>query len=249
MARKPSVYRPGPGRVWGFRAVIALIIIGALYLAFELGRVQAGYNLVDRSAERRDFRSRIVELEDRIRGLEEQIAILETNREIDATAYRDVEASLLELQAKIQEQRDALAFYRGIVSPDEGGRDLRVQQLRLSAGREEGRYKLRLVLVQAMRHDRRVSGEVALTVTGVEDGEEKRYALNELVADDEDASWEFAFRYFQDFEREIVLPGDFTPVSLSVEIRARTRSVEDVTETFDWVVAGSSLTPAAGETT
>ena len=49
-----------------------------------------------------------------LQHLDDPVAAL---REIDREAYREVESSLTELQAKIQEQRDAIAFYRGIVSP------------------------------------------------------------------------------------------------------------------------------------
>ena len=58
----------------------------------------------------------------------------------DREAYREVEASLLELQEKIQEQKDAIAFYRGIVSPADGKPGLRVQDFRLTRGAEEREF-------------------------------------------------------------------------------------------------------------
>ena len=83
--------------------------------------------------------------------------------------------------AKIQEQRDAIAFYRGIVSPADGRPGLRVQDFRLTRGAEERQFNLRLVLVQAMKHDRKVSGDVTLSVEGIEGGVARTYAMTELL--------------------------------------------------------------------
>ncbi len=43
------------------------------------------------------------------------------------------------------------------------------------------RINLRLVLVQAMKHDRKVSGNVALSVQGSQDGVETVYTLKQLL--------------------------------------------------------------------
>ena len=229
--------RPSPTRVWGLRALVAGIALTAMYLSFELGRIQAGHNVVDVAAERQARSAEIDGLENTIRELKEDIAILETHREIDAEAYRDVESSLSELQVKIQEQRDAIEFYRGIVSPDDGGRGLRVQEMTLTSGRDERVFNLRLVLVQAMRHDRRVSGDVVLRISGEDDDGVKTYTYTELKTEAADAAWPFSFRYFQDFERELVLPDGFTPLTVNIEVRSRTRSIDSIEETYAWAVA------------
>ncbi len=229
--------RPSPARVWGFRAVIAGIALTAIYLSFELGRIQAGHNIVDVAAERQAFNDEISGLENTIRELKEEVARLETLKEIDAQAYRDVESSLTDLQAKIQEQRDAIEFYRGIVSPEDGGRGLRVQEMTLTSGRDERVFNLRLVLVQAMRHDRRVSGDVVLRISGEDDDGVKTYSYTELKTETADSAWPFSFRYFQDFERELVLPDGFTPLSVNIEVRSRTRSIDSIEETYAWAVA------------
>ena len=217
--------------------MLAAVVAVAGYLVFEYGRISAGYDVVDAANERAAFEAHIDSLNDRINELEQEVAILETHREIDREAYREVESSLLELQGKIQEQQDAIAFYRGIVSPADGKPGLRVQDFRLTRGPEEREFNLRLVLVQAMKHDRKVSGTVAMTVEGSEDGEAKSYALTELLPADASKDWPFSFRYFQDFDRQIVLPDGFTPERILVEVRSRTRSISSIEESFAWVTS------------
>ena len=237
MAARHHLQTHGTGRTLLVRGLFMVLAVVIGYLVFEYGRISAGYDVVDAAAERSAFEAHIDTLNGRIAELEQEVALLETHREIDREAYREVEASLLELQEKIQEQQDAIAFYRGIVSPADGRPGLRVQDFRLTRGAEEREFNLRLVLVQAMKHDRKVSGDVALTVEGSEGGEAKSYALAELLPADADRSWPFSFRYFQDFDRQIILPDGFTPERVRVEVRSRTKSISSIEENYAWATS------------
>lgn len=224
----------GALRVWIIRAAVTVALVAGGYLAFELGRIQADYYIVDAVRERQDFRKEIDSLENDIIELKQEIALLETHRDIEREAYKDVEVSLAELQQKIQEQRDAIAFYRGIISPADGGRGLRVQDLKLTKGKEERQYTVRLVLVQVMQHDRSVKGEVDFTVAGDQDGVETTYTLDELLPDGAERNWPFSFRYFQDFDRQLILPEGFLPERIDIEVRSRTKSIASVKQSYLW---------------
>lgn len=216
------------------RLVIGALALAVLYLVFEFGRIQAGYNVIDAAAQRGDLAVEIASLEAEVLRLEEQIVMLETEADIERVAYKDVEASLVELQAKIQEQQDAIAFYRGIVSPADGNAGLRVQDLRLSRTGREHVWSIRLVLVQARKHDRKVSGDVVMTIAGIQNGAAKTYQYADLKPESADGSWAFSFRYFQDFDREIVLPDGFDPEEVTISVQSRTRSIASIEESFDW---------------
>ena len=226
----------GIGRTTAFRVVLLILVGVAFYLAFELGRINAGYDIVDVAAEREGYESYIRGLESQLADLKQEVALLETHREVDREAYREVEQSLVTLQAKIQEQQDAIGFYRGIVSPADGKAGLRVQDLKLTRGDAEREFKLRLVLVQAKKHDRKVSGDVELTVNGHVDGRETSFRLADLV-DKDDADWKFSFRYFQNFDRRLVLPDGFQPETITVAVQSRTRSIASIEESFAWATS------------
>ncbi len=237
MAAKHHLQTHGIGRTILVRGLLVLLVVIAGYLVFEYGRISAGYDVVDAANQKASLENHIESLADRIAELEQEVALLETHREIDREAYKEVEGSLLTLQAKIQEQQDAIAFYRGIVSPADGKPGLRVQDFKLVRGADEREFGLRLVLVQAMKHDRKVSGDVALSIEGNEGGEAKIYALSELLPADADKDWAFSFRYFQDFDRQLVLPDGFTPERVHVEVRSRTRSISSIEETYAWATS------------
>ena len=226
---------PGTGLSTGIRLAIGVALVIGGYLLFEFGRLQADYNIVDAASERQAMLREISTLDDEIAALKQEIARLETHREIDREAYEVVETDLADLQRKIQEQTDAIAFYRGIVSPKDGSRGLKVQDLKLSRGNDERHFNLRLVLVQVMQHDRSVKGEVNFSIDGAQDGVAKTYNLAALLPEDGDSNWPFAFRYFQDFDRELVLPEGFTPERINVEVVSRTKTIANVKQSFDWI--------------
>ena len=211
----------------------------AATLIFEYGRIKAGYDRADVASDRQDYKDQIEDLNEVIVELNQEVALLQTHRSVDRESYREVEASLMKLQAKIQEQQDAIAFYRGIVSPSDGNSGLRVQDLRLTRGKREREFNVRLVLVQAMKHDRKVSGDVNLSVEGNQNGVEKTYKFSELKAKNTDEAWAFSFRYFQDFDRRLVLPDGFTPERITVEVHSRTRSISSIEESFAWATSQS----------
>ena len=237
MPTKSYFFQRSNARTLLLRAVVVAVVVACSYLIYEYGRISAGYDVVDAANERAAFEEHIVSLDENIAGLKQEIAVLETHREIDREAYREVESGLLTLQEKIQEQQDAIAFYRGIVSPADGKPGLRVQDFRLTRSGDERAFNLRLVLVQAMKHDRKVSGDVALSVEGSEGGEAKTYPLTELLPAEADTAWPFSFRYFQDFDRQLILPDGFTPERIHVEVRSRTRSISSIEESYAWAMS------------
>ncbi len=234
MGKRSPLQQHGKGRTRAYAVLLALLAIVSGYLIFEFGRIQAEYNIVEAAKERAALENTIQGLEDDVERLRDQIAVLETHRDIEREAYKEVEGNLMSLQTKIQEQRDAIAFYRGIVSPADGTSGLRVQDLRLTRGPEERQYNIRLVLIQAMKHDRKVSGDVNLSIEGDLDGVETSLAFADLLPDGAEKTWKFSFRYFQDFDRQVVLPDGFTPSRINVAVESRTRSIASIEESFAW---------------
>jgi len=232
----------GSSRNWGVLAAVMVAIVVAAYLSFEFGRIQADFNIVDARAERRSYEDTIDSLQQEIVALKQEVELQKTHREIDKAAYKEIEASVGNLEMKIQEQRDAIAFYRGIISPQDGSQGLRVQDLKLSKGKEEREFNLRLVLVQVKQHDRSVKGDVAFALEGEQNGVATTYTLEQLLppgANSSDSAWPFAFRYFQDFDRQLVLPAGFSPERINIEVRSKTKSITSVTQSFPWQTSNS----------
>jgi hypothetical protein len=225
---------------WVFACVL-VVIAGVAYLAFELGRVRGGYSFIDAASVRTGLTGEIGSLQESGELLRRQVAVLETAREVDREAYGQVEVNLASLQEKIQAQEEELAFYRGIVAPEDGAAGLKIQALELiPADAETGsKFRLHLVLVQAAKQDRRVSGVVNLVVTGETDGASVSYPLAELANGEEFEKLAFSFRYFQAFQADLVLPSNFRPQRVEVKLRPSRRGAKPVERVFDWAVKPS----------
>jgi hypothetical protein len=90
-----------------------------------------------------------------------------------------------------------------------------------------------------MQHDRSVKGNVEFSLEGSQDGKARTYSLKDLLPTDAKSNWPFAFRYFQDFDRELILPTGFTPEKVNIEVKSRTKSIASVKQSFLWETAQS----------
>jgi hypothetical protein len=211
---RPQGLKAGPW-LW---AILALALALLLWIVFEVGRSQAGYSITRSFGERRALQSDVKRLSERVAELEGQLATTEIAKRVDKESYAQVEKSLADLQQQLGEQSQELAFYRGIVSPADGTAGLRVQRVLVQPGAEPQHFRLRLVLIQAARQDQTVQGTVAITLDGKRGGRDVSLPLEELGRD---KPLPFSFRYFQEVEAEVVVPHDFVPSRVQVEVRPR----------------------------
>ncbi len=230
---RESHFRSGP-----VLAVVAMLLgLALIGIAYELGQRNAGYNRIAVSRREAGLRRQLLEQQKAVNELEEKVASLETAAMVKAEAYRRVEDRLGELQARIQKQSEQLAFYQGIVGADQKA-GLRVQDLEVLPGARPGTFSLRLVLAQALRNDRRISGKVELTVQGEQGGQPASLSLADLTVD-HTAKLDFSFRYFQNLTTELSLPDGFLPSRVTVRLLPRGAKRKEVEKSFDWPVASS----------
>ena len=194
------------------------MLLAGAYLCFALGRYQSGYSIIDHRRVVAGLKEQITQQRATADELRRQIAIFETSRRIHQETYSQIQANLADLQARIQSQEEELMVYRGIVSPQDGASGLRIQSLAVTPTDSERHYVVRLVLVQAIVHSRRVAGTVKLHVEGVQDGQMTLLDAADLVPDRTSYDMAYEFRYFQGLECELLLPVGFEPGRIRVEI-------------------------------
>jgi hypothetical protein len=212
----------------------AAVAVGSLYLAFELGRYRSGFSIFDTRRERNALEQQLEQEHTATDELRRQLAIAETSGEIDRATYDQIKSSLSDLEAQIQAQDEELVFYRGIVSPQDGVAGLRIQSLEVLPSDGERRHLLRLLLVQAIVHSRRVSGAVKLQLEGTQDGQMTSFDIAELAVPGESYDMAYEFRYFQGLEAELALPAGFEPQRVLVEIWPNEARAERINQTFEW---------------
>lgn len=223
---------------WRRRVLMAALVIGTIivvYGTYEWGRFDGGYSVFAMMQERRDHAAEIKTLKDENSTLRGKVTGAETARTVEHQSYADVERTLGDLQAQVQKQRDELAFYRGIVSPEDGVGGLRIQRLDVLPDAGDGRYKLRLVLMQSMRQDATIAGSIKIELEGSRNKQPARLTLSQLGGQTrESGDVAFSFRYFQNIEQDIALPADFEPTAIDVEVKSSRQ--QPLHQSFPWTV-------------
>lgn len=228
---------PWKSRLIVFVSVAATAIV--LYGIFELGRQVGGYSKFAEMQRRRELLAKVETLEQDNEKLRADIAAIELDRSVDRKTNADVKKTLAELQAQVLKQREQLAFYQGIVQPEEGLGGLRVQRFQIVDAGAENRYQLRMLLVQSIRQDAVASGSAIIEIEGVLNNEPVQLSLAEVGATKRaDGQVPFKFKYFQNIEQDIALPKNFEPRAVTVEVRSGQRA--PVRESYPWQVQAES---------
>lgn len=225
----------GPSHRTEIFAVIGVCAgLAIVWTVFEIGQMRAGHNAREAQNNHTQMEHELQAAREENESLRQTIALLETDTKIDAEAYQQVEAQLAGLQSEILKQQEDLAFYRGIVADQESG--VRIQDIQLFSGANEFSYSMRLVLAQAMRATRRITGFVEVNVEGMRNGEPLTLGLGELATETGGNSrLNFSFRYFQNLQANLVLPEGFAPARVTVKLTPKGNSAKPVEKSFDWV--------------
>ena len=204
---------------WLLPVLGALAGLLLLWLAYDRGRAAAGVDGPALLRQKLELLQRLDTLQKENAKLGAQVTELEMERRVDREAYGQIERTLGDLQSQLSRQGDDLAFYKSIVSPEDGVQGLRLQRFEVDKGSRERQFQLKLTLIQAMRHESLVSGLANVIVHGVEADRPKRYSVGELLGRPR-AQLPFSFRYFQTIEQDVTLPEGFDPYEVEVQVRS-----------------------------
>ncbi len=229
--------------VWHSRASIAGIALLGLLLAwgiYEFGRYRAGFDTVATSQTINMLQGQISKLRQQQSGLREQNAVLERSSQIERQAYKQLEGTVTGLQDEILELKEELAFYRGIISPKDATKGLKLQDFVLSGGDGERQYRFKVVLTQVLNNGTLARGNLQFEVEGLHKGETKRYTLSQMSDTKDKDGPAFRFKYFQILEGEFMLPEEFEPIKVNLTVKPKSRAHKKLTQAFDWVVVEKS---------
>ena len=177
--------------------------------------------------------------------LRDQVTQLSVERDADQETLRDLRASLSDQAAELNEMRDMLALYRGVMVPDdsEGLVVLRPPSVEYDAIN----HSLRLgSLVHRGAGDSEIyEGHLTVLVQGLLDEQNHTVNLAALDTGQEDSVFPLRFRYLQKVQVAVSLPKGFVPENIlsslrldepRVVTRERRDALSDTTATVmaDW---------------
>ncbi len=238
---RPSlVVRPhAPARRLIFVAIALVLIAFAMYIVYELGRFNAGYDRLEAAQQRTELEVEIERLGKDNRELRTQLAELDTIRIGRAREQAEVTRTIGDLQAQVARQTQELAFYRGIVAQSATAVGVKVQQVHITQGNKAQKFTVHISLVRSVRPDTVAVGSVAVSVDGATaDGKATTLDLAAL-APGKQKELPFNFRYFENLDQDVALPPGFQPEKVAVEVRSNRKDVAPATQSFPWSVDAS----------
>jgi hypothetical protein len=220
--------------------IVTVLVAFAMYIVYEFGRFNAGYDRLAAQQQRTELEVEIERLGKTNRELRTQLAELDTIRIGRAREQAEVTRTIGDLQGQVARQTQELAFYRGIVAQGAAAVGVKVQQVHITPGTKPQRFIVHIALVRSVRPDTVAAGSVGLSIDGaMADGKATTLDLAALTPGKQQKDLPFNFRYFENLDQDVALPAGFQPEKVAVEVRSNKKDVAPASQSFPWSVDAS----------
>lgn len=207
---------------WPLRMIaIGVFVAGGLMLGkwvFETGLRLAGF-------EKSQAQLQLSQLSGQVKQLEQENAELKADKtrlaqqiEIEQTTQKDLAKSLQSLQDESATLREDNAFFRNLLSPDQGPGPVSIYHFKVERNPVlAGEYRYRLLLLKSGKREQEFVGSVQFLVTGDQAGKKLAVALPE-VAPGKPQVINVSFKYYQRLEGSFQLPAGLSPKNIQIRV-------------------------------
>src|SRR3569833_3413786 len=217
-ARQLVVKAHRPWRKWLVRVLMVLCLPLAGWGLFDYGRARAGFDSVEAGRRQAELQGALDRFRETNEALRQQVVTLEQAKENKNQTKDKNKQNHKTKQEENHKLKEEVAFYRGIVSPDKAGvSGVRVQSLQLSANGQVRGFTYKLILTQLDKEAKSVRGSVRIRLQGLKNNAPTEIPMARLGGHD-GGSFDFKFKYFDKQEGDIILPEDFVPTRVVVEV-------------------------------
>lgn len=215
---------------WGF------LFVAVLGLCYLLGRYNAKQQEEELVQQVEFLEQEMNKYQHAYQRANEDLVMQAQSAKVDNLSNQQLVETVKSLQNSQRELESELKFYRNIMAPERDKQGLTIAEFALSRQSTESNPKFKLVLTQAGKQSRYISGKVELSLHGKLNGTDKVYPFRELGTFKSKA-FEFQFKYFQNIEGELSLPEGFTAEYVTVQARTRGLQKNQVARTqVEWAI-------------
>ena len=224
-----------PLRRWLLVSALVVAASLALVVAFFLGRGNSGPDVKAARQQQSTMQAELQKLQEENRQLRLKVAAQETERIGQIRERTELGRSIGDLQAQLEQATSDLAFYRTVAGEKLSNDPMKIQQLRITRGRERGEFMLRLVLGRPVGHEDSINGRIRITFEGVMGATPTNMDLA-AVSEVDEGELLFNYRYSQTIEVPLRFPASFTPARTAVSITPSRKGVNPIRTSFMWTV-------------
>jgi len=207
---------------WPLRMIaVGVLVAGGLILGqwvFETGLRIAGFEKSQSELQLGQLKTRVTLLEQE--NLELKADKLRTSQqiEIEQTTQKDLAKSLQALQEESATLREDNAFFRNLLSPDQGPGLVSIYHFKVERNPVlAGEYRYRLLLLKTGKREQEFIGSVQFLVTGEQAGKKVAYSFPEM-APGKSQPIKVSFKYYQRLEGAFQLPAGLLPKSVQIRV-------------------------------
>lgn len=204
--------------------------LGSIWVVHELTLYFSVPGYAELRAERDDLATRLAEASRELEQERGRASVLQRSDQISRAANDSLQQTVVERDEEIAALRGDVAFYERLVGSSAQRKGLAVHGLSLKMiGGGELQYLV--TLTQTLKRAGHTAGELVIEIEGVRNGQLATVGWTALREGADTAPQPFSFRYFQQLEGSIMVPDDFTPHRLRVEVKVDGDRVERI---FPW---------------
>ena len=161
-----------------------------------------------------------------------QLTRYKRQAQIEKEANDKVQQELLELRNRLAEYQKENELIRSLVSERRLTIDIKDFQLTYLKAIQAYHYKF--TLVQLLENAAVTKGELSIVIVGKQ-GDEQKLLDRSMFSPDKQASISLSFRHYQKVSGEILLPDDFSPDFIRIEVRSKgKKGVKKVQKELVW---------------
>jgi hypothetical protein len=232
--RAPKIVEPGGYLKFWLLLCAAAVLTGWSWFAYEIGRQDAGFHSAAANDRQQRLQAQIRALEKERERLWLTAANYQRASQIDRDAARRVQQDIKSLQDERAELKREVAFLKELIANDDG--PIQVRDFRLRRGGAAREYFYAFTVSNARRDLGELNGQIKIAVRGEAEGVARYLRLGDLTGGKLSAH-KMRFKHFQDVQGKLVLPEDFSPQTITVEIVPQEKTVKNTQRTFDWRLA------------
>lgn len=211
---------------------IGVLVVGVL--SFLLGNYQIKQAHEKVVQELAKVSQELVAIKEEEVYLRQQVANLESGRDIDELAKQEIQETIRDYKARVSQLEKDVSFYQNIMAPSDNSRGLQVQKVEIDQGASDRRYEYKIVLAQVADNKSYVQGIVAVNLIGMLGEEEKVLALRDISEQQTALGIKFRFKYFQDITGDLLVPEGFKPTSIQVVAQSKGKKASRLEQSFEW---------------
>jgi len=151
--------------------------------------------------------------------LRDQVAQLSVERDADQQTLRDLRASLSDQATELNEMREMLALYRGVMMPDDSEEVVVLRPPTVEYDAINHSLRLVSLIHRGTGDHKKYQGDLTVWIEGLVNDETDTVNLAALDAGQEDSVYSINFRYLQKIQAAVSLPQGFVPESVVSSLR------------------------------